>query len=125
MLLLRLLLCMFGLVAGLPPSLRAQETSPAKSQPASSGMGVSTGAPRSAVFDAQHRPITAGGFVEGAPVVFANITQQAGLGKFRHQSGTKAKSMILETPGSGVALLDYDGTAGWIFTCSTARRFLR
>src|SRR6202521_4637320 len=113
MLLLRFLLCVFGLVAGLPLSLRAQETGPAKSQPASSGMGVSTGAPRSAVFDALHRPITAGGFVEGAPVVFANITQQAGLDKFRHQSGTKAKSMILETPGSGVALLDFDND-GWL-----------
>jgi enediyne biosynthesis protein E4 len=112
-LLLLFLLCMIGLVAGLPPSMWAQETGPAKSQPASSGMGVSTGAPRSAVFDALHRPITAGGFVEGAPVVFANITQQAGLDKFRHQSGTKAKSMILETPGSGVALLDYDGD-GWL-----------
>ena len=87
MLLFRFLLCVFGLVAGLSLSLRAQETGPAKSQPASSGMGVSTGAPRSAVFDALHRPITAGGFVEGAPVVLANITQQAGLDRFR-QHGT-------------------------------------
>src|SRR6202790_287631 len=86
MLLLRFLLCVFGLVAGLPLSLRAQETGPAKSQPVSSGMGVSTGAPRSAVFDALHRPITAGGFVEGAPGGFVHITKQTGLGKISHQT---------------------------------------
>jgi enediyne biosynthesis protein E4 len=74
---------------------------------------MSTGAPHAAVKDALSRPITAGGFVDGAPVIFANITQAAGLDKFHHKSGTHEKSTILETPGSGVALLDYDND-GWL-----------
>ena len=65
------------------------------------------------VFDSQHRPITAGGFVDGAPVVFEDIAQKAGLGKFHHRSGTPDKSTIIEVPGSGVALLDYDND-GWL-----------
>ena len=65
------------------------------------------------VFDAQHRPITAGGFVEGAPVVFEDVTHQSGLDKFHHRSGTPEKSTIIEVPGSGVALLDYDND-GWL-----------
>ena len=74
---------------------------------------MATGAPRPAVKDAMSRPITAGGFVDGAPVVFADITKQAGLDKFLHRSGTPAKETILETMGSGVALLDYDND-GWL-----------
>jgi hypothetical protein len=66
-----------------------------------------------AVFDAQHRPITAGGFVDGAPVVFEDITHQAGLDKFHHQSGDPPNLNILEVGGSGVALLDYDND-GWL-----------
>lgn len=77
------------------------------------GMGVSTGAARPAVKDSKSRPITAGGFVDGAPVVFIDITEQSGLNKFRHRSGTPEKKTIIETPGSGVALLDYDND-GWL-----------
>src|SRR6202171_3355386 len=75
--------------------------------------GVSTGAPHAAVKDAMSRPITAGGFVDGAPVVFTDITKKAGLDKFVHRSGSPEKRTILETPGSGVALLDYDND-GWL-----------
>jgi hypothetical protein len=75
--------------------------------------GVATGAAHAPVKDAQARPITAGGFVEGAPVVFADVTKQAGLDAFRHRSGGPGKNTILETPGSGVALLDYDND-GWL-----------
>jgi hypothetical protein len=74
---------------------------------------MSTGAPHQAVKDAQMRPITAGGFVDGAPVVFVDITHEAGLDKFHHRSGEPGKTTILETPGSGVALLDYDND-GWL-----------
>ena len=76
-------------------------------------MGVSTGAPHPAVKDTQSRPITAGGFVDGAPVIFEDITKKAGLDKFHHRSGAAEKKTILETPGSGVALLDYDND-GWL-----------
>ncbi len=75
--------------------------------------GVATGVAHAAQKDAQSRPITAGGFVDGAPVVFTDITKQAGLDKFRHRSGTPEKKSIIETPGSGVALLDYDND-GWL-----------
>jgi enediyne biosynthesis protein E4 len=75
--------------------------------------GMSTGAAHAPVKDALHRPITAGGFVDGAPVVFSDMTHAAGLDKFHHKSGTPEKSTILETPGSGVALLDYDND-GWL-----------
>src|SRR2546430_4092490 len=70
--------------------------------------GVATGAPHAPVKDAMSRPITAGGFVDDAPIVFIDITKQAGLDKFHHRSGTPEKATILETPGSGVALFDYD-----------------
>ena len=75
--------------------------------------GVATGAPHAPVKDALSRPITAGGFVDGAPVVFADVTKQAGLDSFHHRSGTPEKATILEMPGSGVALLDYDND-GWL-----------
>jgi enediyne biosynthesis protein E4 len=75
--------------------------------------GMSTGAAHAPVKDALSRPITAGGFVDGAPVVFADITHAAGLDKFHHRSGDPEKRTILETPGSGVALLDYDND-GWL-----------
>ncbi len=79
----------------------------------SQGMGVSTGAVHPAVKDSKSRPITAGGFVDNAPIVFEDITRKAGLEKFHHRSGTPEKSSIIETPGSGVALLDYDND-GWL-----------
>ena len=75
--------------------------------------GMSTGIARAPVKDAQSRPITAGGFVDGAPVIFTDITHAAGLDKFLHKSGTPQKMTIVETPGSGVALLDYDND-GWL-----------
>jgi enediyne biosynthesis protein E4 len=81
--------------------------------PQSEPMGVSTGPPHAAVKDAQSRPITAGGFVDGAPVVFKDITRSSGLEKFHQRSGTLEKRTILEAVGSGLALLDYDND-GWL-----------
>src|SRR2546422_5843266 len=80
----------------------AQEPEDRKTQKPES-MGVATGTPHAPVRDALSRPITAGGFVDGAPVVFTDITKQAGLAKFLHRSGGPEKATILETPGSGVA----------------------
>ena len=90
-----------------------QEAPNQQAKPATSGMGVATGAAHPAVKDSLSRPITAGGFVDGATVVFADITKQAGLDRFVHCSGTPEKQTILETVGSGVALLDYDND-GWL-----------
>jgi len=93
-----------------------QGQSPASAQqnpPQSRPSGMATGGAHPPVKDALSRPITAGGFVDGAPVVFADITKQAGLDKFHHRSGTPEKTTIIEAPGSGVALLDYDND-GWL-----------
>ncbi|HUL15778.1 MAG TPA: hypothetical protein VLV88_07260, partial [Terriglobales bacterium] len=79
----------------------------------SSSMGVSTGGIHAPIKDALSRPITAGGFVDGAPIIFADITKSSGLDKFHHRSGGPEKRTILESPGSGVALLDYDND-GWL-----------
>jgi hypothetical protein len=76
-------------------------------------MGVSTGAAHAPIKDAQSRPITAGGFADNAPLVYEDITKQAGLDIFHHRSGTLEKRTIIEAPGSGVALLDYDND-GWL-----------
>jgi hypothetical protein len=74
---------------------------------------MNTGGAHAPVKDAHSRPITAGGFVDGAPIVFTDITKQAGLDKFHHRSGTPDKTSIIDAPGSGVALLDYDND-GWM-----------
>ena len=98
----------FLLALGSPSQQRPDQ----KTKQPSTGMGVATGAAHPAVKDSLSRPITAGGFVDGATVVFSDITKQAGLEKFLHRSGTPEKRTILETIGSGVALLDYDND-GW------------
>ena len=82
-------------------------------QPSKSGMGVNTGEAHAPVLDTEHRPITAGGFVKTGPIVFEDATQSSGLAKWRHTMGTPDKQFILETVGSGVALLDYDND-GWL-----------
>jgi len=75
--------------------------------------GMRTSGVHPPIKDAHGRPITAGGFVDDAPVAFADITKQAGLDVFHHRSGTPDKQTILEVGGSGVALLDYDND-GWL-----------
>jgi len=85
------------------------EKEPARNQQS----GMSTGSAHSPVKDALSRPITAGGFVDGAPVIFTDVTHTAGIDRFHHRSGGPEKRTILETPGSGVALLDYDND-GWL-----------
>jgi hypothetical protein len=75
--------------------------------------GQSTGAAAKAIYDEQHRPITAGGFVDKGPVVFADISKQSGIASWSHVMGTLEKKFILETDGSGVGLIDYDND-GWL-----------
>ncbi len=104
-LVLAVLACtLFGVSQERPPDKVSQEPPP---------MGVSTGVAHAPRKDAQSRPITAGGFVDDGPVVFTDITKAAGLDKFHHRSGSPEKKSIIETPGSGVALLDYDND-GWL-----------
>ncbi len=75
--------------------------------------GSATGGAHAPVLDAEHRAITAGGFVKSGPIVFEDIAAKAGLTSWTHHMGTPAKSYIIETVGSGVALLDYDND-GWL-----------
>lgn len=75
--------------------------------------GSSTGGVFAPVLDAEKRPITAGGFVTSGPIVFKDDSAHAGLTTWRHKMGTPQKPYILETIGSGVALLDYDHD-GWL-----------
>ncbi|HSY00834.1 MAG TPA: CRTAC1 family protein [Acidobacteriaceae bacterium] len=106
--------CRFGplLLAGLvlPGALAGQNNPPQVQQPMG---GESTGGAHAAIHDAQNRPITAGGFVATGPVVFKDVTHEAGLDKWIHQMGTTEKKFIIEVNGSGVGLLDYDND-GWL-----------
>ena len=106
-------LCILAL-AQLAGSQQSTQTAPDKPQdvPQPRPSGMATGGIHAPIKDSHSRPITAGGFVDGAPVVFLDVTHQAGLDKFRHRSGSPEKSIIIEAPGSGVALLDYDND-GW------------
>jgi enediyne biosynthesis protein E4 len=102
--------------AVLSVGLNAQEqgSNPAQAAQASHTEGaVSTGGAHPAVLDAEHRPITAGGFVDNGPIIFQDIAEKSGLSVWRHVMGTPEKQFIIETVGSGVALLDYDND-GWL-----------
>jgi hypothetical protein len=107
-------LCCGMCLAVLLVGVAGAQTSGAAPAGQASGMGtVNTGPPRAAVFDAEHRPITAGGFVTTGPRIFEDVAKSSGLGTWRHQMGTTEKPLILETVGSGVGLLDYDND-GWM-----------
>lgn len=110
---LRRILAILVLIT-VPTVNRAQNTAGPEGQktPAEQG-GMSTGGAYAPILDAEHRPITAGGFVDKGPVVFEDITAKAGLSTWRHVGGTPEKHYILETLGSGVALIDYDND-GWL-----------
>ena len=75
--------------------------------------GMATAGPHEAIFDDQHRPITAGGFVTSGPIVFQDVAAAAGLTKWHHTAGTPEKRLIVEAKGPGVCLLDYDND-GWL-----------
>ncbi len=96
------------------PQVPDAQSKPSNQLPPVSAMGGSnTGGAHAAVFDAAHRPITAGGFVKTGPVLFEDIARQAGLTTWKHMMGTPEKQFIIETNGSGVGLLDYDND-GWL-----------
>jgi enediyne biosynthesis protein E4 len=113
------------LAAGIPAFLFAQAAAPgmvasekqaqkpADSAQPSSKSGQETSSPHPLLVDAQHRPITAGGFVKVGPIVFEDASEKAGLTKWTHKMGTPSKTYIVETKGSGVGLIDYDND-GWL-----------
>ena len=75
--------------------------------------GMATGVAHHPNFDAEGRPITAGGYVKTGPVVFQNVAAKAGLTTWRNVTGTAEKRVITEAKGSGVCLLDFDHD-GWL-----------
>jgi len=103
----------------LMPSLAsAQQSAPTMAaKPGQSGGGMSSGIAgglgAAAQYDSQHRPITAGGFVDSGPILFQDITKEAGLSGWQHKMGSPEKKFIIETNGSGLALIDYDND-GWL-----------
>ena len=105
-------LCIRAQTPKTSPLEKGAERSTEGAQPASES-GVNTGAVHPAVLDAEHRPITAGGFVKTGPAVFQDVAKAAGLTSWTHHMGSPEKNFILETVGSGVALLDYDND-GWL-----------
>jgi len=107
----------FSLCAQQPPDPHIATQQAAGDQPnqtpgAKAG-GMANAGPHEAVFDSQHRPITAGGFVKTGPIVFENVAVAAGLTRWHHTAGTPEKRLILEAKGPGVCLLDYDND-GWL-----------
>ena len=112
---------LWGLLAAGIPTLAGQAAMPAEqqthknqegSQPAANS-GQESGSPHPVQLDAQHRPITAGGFVKNGPVVFEDASDKAGLTHWTHKMGTPTKGYIVDTKGSGIGLIDYDND-GWL-----------
>jgi hypothetical protein len=102
------------LAAGFPLLLSAQSSGQQTTPPSPHAVdGQQTTLPHRAQLDANHRPITAGGFVKTGPIVFADDSAKAGLTTWTHKMGTPAKDYIVETKGSGVGLIDYDND-GWL-----------
>ena len=85
----------------------------AASSPPQEQSGSATAGVFAPVLDSENRPITAGGFVKDGPVIFQDISEKSGLTTWKHTMGTPEKRYLLETIGSGVALLDYDHD-GWL-----------
>jgi len=96
---------------------RTQEQPPPKQPQAQQqgGMsGIAGGLGAAPVYDEMKRPITAGGFVKTGPVIFQDITREAGLSGWIHRMGPQQKKdFIVETNGSGVCLIDYNND-GWL-----------
>jgi hypothetical protein len=95
-------------------SAQSAHEQPQASSKTGQGMGgIAGGVGAAPVYDAEKRPITAGGFVDSGVVVFEDATKAAGLSGWRHKMGRPEKQFIVETNGSGVGLIDYDND-GWL-----------
>ncbi|WP_103934485.1 CRTAC1 family protein [Bryocella elongata] len=104
-----------GSIGPLPATAQsdaAQQTAQEGAQAPAHG-GSNTAGVFAPVYDAKHRPITAGGTVAKGAVPFEEIAKKAGLAGWHHTMGSPNKPYILDTIGSGVALLDYDND-GWL-----------
>jgi enediyne biosynthesis protein E4 len=92
----------------------AQQDAQQQTPPPKGGMGgIAGGVGAAPVYDSEKRPITAGGFVDSGPVIFQDVSKEAGLTGWVHKMGVPDKKFIVETNGSGVGLIDYDNS-GWL-----------
>jgi enediyne biosynthesis protein E4 len=89
------------------------QTKASQGAPAGAQLPMATAGAHKTVLDSENRPITAGGTVEDGPILFVDTAEKAGLTGWKHVMGTPQRKFILETVGSGVALLDYDND-GWL-----------
>jgi hypothetical protein len=94
-------------------ALESQKDKAQEGAQAAAHGGSSTAGVYPPVTDEHHLPITEGGTVKTGPIVFQNIAEKAGLTRWHHVMGMPDKKYILESIGSGVALLDYDND-GWM-----------
>jgi hypothetical protein len=110
---LGLLLAATTVEAGAQVPLESQKT-PAQegAQPPAKGGSITAGV-FPPTYDGRQRPITVGGTVKTGPIIFQNIAKQAGLTVWQHKMGSPDKKTIVDTIGSGVALLDFDND-GWL-----------
>ncbi len=101
------------LIANGITSSQAPSTPPQQTQKPGMSSGIASGVQSAPQYDAQKRPITAGGFVDHGTVVFQDVTKAAGLSGWVHKMGVLQKQFIVETNGSGVCLIDYNND-GWL-----------
>ena len=94
------------------PPVSARQSLNSADAPAPKG-GAATRGTFAPVLDSEKRAITRGGFVKNGPIIFKDVAEKAGLTAWSHTMGTPQKDYILESTGSGVALLDYDND-GWL-----------
>jgi enediyne biosynthesis protein E4 len=72
-----------------------------------------TASPPAAAPAARKPPVTADSIVDSGPVIFKDVTKEAGLSGWSHVMGAADKGLIIDTNGSGVGLIDYDND-GWL-----------
>ena len=99
--------------AGPAGGVIGQTAKPGEGAQSPAAAGATSGAPHPLQLDDKKRPITAGGFVSSGPMLFKDISEQAGITHWKHTMGDEKKQFILETDGSGVGLIDYDND-GWL-----------
>jgi hypothetical protein len=107
----RLSVCAIASLLALAASLLSSAAQDAPKPLPGMGSGAQAGSQK--LKDAEKRPITAGGFVDSGPVIFKDITKEAGLSGWTHVMGAADKGLIIDTNGSGVGLIDYDND-GWL-----------
>ncbi len=76
--------------------------------------GSSTAGIFAPVYDSEHRPITAGGFVKTGPVIFEDISAKSKLTSWHHTMGTPQKKYIWKKRVPAFAFWTTITTAGWI-----------